>query len=245
MTERRNLGHGVEVQPSGAEATAPERLEATAQLSLLLPYVYRIDRPAPHRPEGEFMMSYGTWDTTPAPITTVEHAATYAAAQARILHSYYGPMTVRVWAHRGDAEHYREEPPASAYVLELGDQTDTINPNTKALVAKNHADGVYDAEKAAMHNPVWSLCVPCHGTKARPTLTEAEAIEKAREVWPEAEGFELTFGGWTFRVGAGYASVTTLGTVARDPQGTRAHALRFMTEESPEVTGTGDLGTSG
>lgn len=73
------------------------------------------------------------------------------------------------------------------------------------------------------HNSVWSLCVPCHGTKARPTLTEAEAIEKAREVWPEAEGFELTFGGWTFRVGAGYASVTTLGTVATDPQGTRAH----------------------
>lgn len=119
---RRALGTGPEVQPPGANATAPELLEATASLSLLLPYAYRIDRPAPHRPEGEFMMSWGTWDTTPGPITTVHHAATYAALQARVGHSYWGPMTVRVWAHRGEAEHYRNDPPASAYVLELGDQ---------------------------------------------------------------------------------------------------------------------------
>ena len=122
MTERRTLGTGPEVQPPGANATAPELLEATASLSLLLPYAYRIDRPAPHRPEGEFMMSWGTWDTTPGPITTVHHAATYAALPARVGHSYWGPMTVRVWAHRGEAEHYRNDPPASAYVLELGDQ---------------------------------------------------------------------------------------------------------------------------
>lgn len=95
------------------------------------------------------------------------------------------------------------------------------------------------------HNAVWSLCVACHGTKARPTLTEAEAIEKAREVWPEAEGFELTFGGWTFRVGAGYASVTTLGTVATDPQGTRRHALRFMQETPDAIPARGDVGGSG
>jgi hypothetical protein len=107
-----------EVQPHGADATAP----LPAGGSLPLPYVYRIDRPAPHRPEGEFMMSYGTWDTAPGPITTVHHAAKFAALQARILHSYWGPMTVQVWAHRGDAEHYRTDPPASAYVLQVGDQ---------------------------------------------------------------------------------------------------------------------------
>lgn len=50
----------------------------------------------------------------------------------------------------------------------------------------------------------------------------------AAEVWPEAEGFERAPGGWTFRVGAGYASVTNSGEVATDPQGTRAHAIRFM-----------------
>lgn len=119
-THRRTLGTGPEVQPPGADATAPEQLAAGG--SLPLPYAYRIDRPAPHRPEGEFMMSYGTWSTRPGPITTVHHAAKFALLQARILHSYWGPMTVRVWAHRGDAEHYRNDPPASAYVLQAGDQ---------------------------------------------------------------------------------------------------------------------------
>lgn len=114
---RRPLGHGVEGQPSGAEATTPG--------SLVLPYAYRIDRPAPHRPEGEFMMSYGTWDTAPGPITTVQAAATYEAARARLEHRYFGPMTVRVWPHRGDDEHYRADPPAGAYVLQLGDHPDT------------------------------------------------------------------------------------------------------------------------
>ncbi|MET8103005.1 hypothetical protein ABZV29_42420 [Streptomyces sp. NPDC005236] len=59
-------------------------------------------------------------------------------------------------------------------------------------------------------------------------LAEAEATEQAREVWPEAEGFERVPGGWTFRVGAGYASVTDSGRVATYPQGTRGHTQRFM-----------------
>jgi len=59
-------------------------------------------------------------------------------------------------------------------------------------------------------------------------MTEAEVTDAARQVWPEAEGFEAIPGGWTFRVGAGYASVTNTGQVATDPQGTRRHAERFM-----------------
>lgn len=59
-------------------------------------------------------------------------------------------------------------------------------------------------------------------------MSEETAIEAARAVWPEAEGFERVPGGWTFRVGAGYASVSDSGLVATDPQGTRGHARRFM-----------------
>ncbi|MFE0389526.1 hypothetical protein ACFW1F_36510 [Streptomyces bungoensis] len=64
--------------------------------------------------------------------------------------------------------------------------------------------------------------------ETREALTD-ELTEKAREVWPEAEGFQQAPGGWTFRVGAGYASITRTGQVATDPQGTRSDAQRFMT----------------
>ncbi|MFZ3562792.1 hypothetical protein [Streptomyces sp. BH055] len=57
-------------------------------------------------------------------------------------------------------------------------------------------------------------------------MDEAAAIERAREVWPEAEGFEPVPGGWTFRVGGGYAWITNAGRVAPDPEGTRSDALR-------------------
>lgn len=127
-----------EVQSDKADATAP----LSAGGSLPLPYAYCIDRPAPHRPEGEFMMSYGTWDTNPGALTTVHHAATYAGLQARTAHQYWGPMTVWVWAHRGEEEHYRNPPPATAYVLQLGDA-----PTLE-------------------HNPVYSLCVPCQTREA-------------------------------------------------------------------------------
>lgn len=64
-------------------------------------------------------------------------------------------------------------------------------------------------------------------------MTEAEMMERAREVWPEAEGFLPNTRGWTFRVGAGYASITNGGVVARDPQGTRYDAVTFMGRRTP------------
>lgn len=70
-------------------------------------------------------------------------------------------------------------------------------------------------------------------------LSQTYARLNAREVWPEAEGFERVPGGWTFRVGAGYASVADSGHVTRDPQGTRSDAKRFMQpqpfEPGPEL----------
>ncbi|MGW5336233.1 hypothetical protein [Streptomyces bauhiniae] len=59
-------------------------------------------------------------------------------------------------------------------------------------------------------------------------MTEETAIETARQTWPEAEGFEPVRGGWTFRVGGGYAWITAAGRVASDPEGLRSHAQRRM-----------------
>lgn len=64
-------------------------------------------------------------------------------------------------------------------------------------------------------------------------IGEAQAIERARAVWPEAEGFLPTTRGWTFRVGGGYASVTAAGVVAREPQGTRFDAVSYMGRRTP------------
>jgi hypothetical protein len=117
---RRPLGTGPEVQPHGAKDTAPVQLEAGDELPQ--PYVYRINRPAPYRAEGTFMISFGTNDTAPTPIIATPHqAALHHALETRLLHRYWGPLTVRVWAHRGPDEHYRAEVPTSAYVLELED----------------------------------------------------------------------------------------------------------------------------
>lgn len=82
----------------------------------------------------------------------------------------------------------------------------------------------------------WKTCEECHvamataaeRTDPMPMISEEAAMEQARGLWPEAEGFERVPGGWTFRVGGGYASVTDAGRVATDPQGTRGHAKRFM-----------------
>lgn len=98
------------------------------------PYCYRIDRPAEHRPEGEFMMSWGSWDTPPGPIRTAHHAATYQGAVCRIQHSYWGPMRVRIWQKR-EGEHYRQEPPADAYSVDLTGGT-TADLAARKLVAE-------------------------------------------------------------------------------------------------------------
>lgn len=60
-------------------------------------------------------------------------------------------------------------------------------------------------------------------------MTEA-MMDQARGLWPEAEGFERCAGGWTFRVGGGYAYITDAGWVASEPEGTRRHAARRMTQ---------------
>ncbi|MFB8000609.1 hypothetical protein ACFC4G_48815 [Streptomyces sp. NPDC056002] len=60
-------------------------------------------------------------------------------------------------------------------------------------------------------------------------MKEETAIESAREVWPEAEGFGRAADGWTFRCGGGYAWITDTGRVATDPEGLRSHARQRIT----------------
>ncbi|WP_158806473.1 MULTISPECIES: hypothetical protein [Streptomyces] len=62
---------------------------------------------------------------------------------------------------------------------------------------------------------------------------EQLAHRKAREVWPEADGFLPHTRGWTFEVEHGYAYVTTAGVVAREPQGTRFDAVSSMGRRTP------------
>lgn len=63
-----------------------------------------------------------------------------------------------------------------------------------------------------------------HGTEDQ----DPPHVQAARQVWPEAEAFERIMGGWTFRCGGGYASVTSAGRVAEHPQGSRIRAAHFM-----------------
>ena len=68
-------------------------------------------------------------------------------------------------------------------------------------------------------------------------VTEDEAETRARQVWPEAEGFLPSTRGWTFRVEHGFAYVTKAGVVARDPQGTRFDAVSAMGRRTPPASG--------
>ncbi|WP_331731269.1 hypothetical protein [Kitasatospora sp. NBC_01300] len=67
-------------------------------------------------------------------------------------------------------------------------------------------------------------------------MDEESAIASARQVWPEAEGFERAPGGWTFRVGGGYAWITDAGQVATDPEGLRSHAGRRIAANGTPTT---------
>lgn len=53
-----------------------------------------------------------------------------AVTLTRYGHGYYGPLRVFVWAHRGDAEHYRQPVPDIADVFEFGP-----NPRLKTWLA--------------------------------------------------------------------------------------------------------------
>lgn len=120
-----------EVQPLGAGATADTPLPAD--------FCTRVDYPARHRDDGPQPMSHGHWGTPPHGVRTMGQMAVYVAAETRVGHAYWGPMTVYVWPTR-EREHYRTPPPTDAYRLELGNQTDTIRPATKQAVLDLHQE---------------------------------------------------------------------------------------------------------
>ena len=59
-------------------------------------------------------------------------------------------------------------------------------------------------------------------------MAEGGGARRPREVWPEAEGFESAPGGWTFRVGGGYAWIMNAGRMATYPEGLRSDARRKL-----------------
>lgn len=101
-----------EVQPQEAGATAltPGQEYVVA--------IWRTDRALIERRGEPLMISWGSWDTPPAPMATYHDAATWEAARTRVMHRYYGPMHVCFWPRRKE-EHWRLPPPADAYTLEL------------------------------------------------------------------------------------------------------------------------------
>jgi hypothetical protein len=130
-----------EEQPTEAGATVTP-LDAGAPLPL--PYCWKVNRPAPHREEGTFTISWGSSEVAPDGFT-VEDAVTYVAAQTRIAHTEKGPLTIWIWQRRED-EHYRMPPPPEAYQAELPSRHDDLS-SCHSLLRRVHDR--LDAQEAA------------------------------------------------------------------------------------------------
>lgn len=86
------------------------------------PYGYRVER----RDGTEWTFTTG-YQTQPEveddrPRCSID-VALRAVTATRYGHSYYGPLRVSVWKHRGDAEHYRQPVPDTAEWFEFGENT--------------------------------------------------------------------------------------------------------------------------
>lgn len=140
-----------EEQPTEADATArpdmvnivtrdsggipPQPRAEVDTIDVTRPYCYRIDqtdRPE-HRPDEDFMLSWGSHKKSPHPlIRNALDVATYQAAETRIAHDYTGPLRVAVWQQRED-EHFRQEPPTDAFVLDLEERRDNLTSARKLV----------------------------------------------------------------------------------------------------------------
>jgi hypothetical protein len=128
-TVTRDSG-GIPPQPG----TTADTIDVTA------PYCYRIDQTdrTENRPDEDFMISWGSAKKSPHwSIKNALDVATYQAAVSRIEHNYLGPLRVSVWQQRPD-EHYRQDPPEDAFLLELGERDDLSMAHT--LVAGINQD---------------------------------------------------------------------------------------------------------
>lgn len=146
-----------EEQPAEADATAhpdmvnivtrdsggipPQPRPEVDTIDVTRPYCYRIDqtdRPA-HRPNEDFMLAWGSCRKAPHPaMRNALDVATYQAAVTRIEHNYLGPLRVAVWQQRQD-EHFRQEPPEDAFVLDLVGRHDDLS-TARELVASVEQD---------------------------------------------------------------------------------------------------------
>lgn len=146
-----------EEQPPGADATAhpdmvnivtrdsggipPQPRPEVDTIDVTRPYCYRIDqtdRPE-NRPDEDFMLAWGSCRKAPHPaMRNALDVATYQGAVTRIEHNYLGPLRVAVWQQRED-EHFRQEPPEDAFVLDLVGRHDDLS-TARQLVASVEQD---------------------------------------------------------------------------------------------------------
>lgn len=118
----------------------PQARTTVDTIDVTAPYCYRIDQTdrTENRPDEDFMISWGSAKKSPHwSIKNALDVATYQAAVSRIEHNYLGPLRVSVWQQRPD-EHYRQDPPEDAFLLELGERDDLSMAHT--LVAGINQD---------------------------------------------------------------------------------------------------------
>lgn len=146
-----------EEQPAAADATdhpdlvnivtrdsggiPPQPRPEVDTIDVTRPYCYRIDRTdrTEHRPDEDFMLSWGSHKKSPHPlIRNALEVATFQAAVTRLEHRYAGPLRIAVWQQRED-EHFRQDPPTDALVLELDARKDNLD-SARDLVASVEQD---------------------------------------------------------------------------------------------------------
>ena len=94
------------------------------------PYGVKVQRADGVR-EWTFSTQYQTAPEDGGPLTPIG-VAQRAAFECRLMHGFYGPLKVSLWAHRGDLEHYRLDPPDDAMVFDFAAQPE-LQPERPTL----------------------------------------------------------------------------------------------------------------
>lgn len=184
-------------------------------------------------------MNYRTWDASDGNYMVI-NGTRYPVINSWVETESSGEGRKRWGIVTGPEAEVQPAPPAEA-TAPLPTEAELADRMFGAGTAQKLVDGPGCTPVMVLDEPLSSWCgeplggnVVCarppghEGEHGTPAIGEAEAIERARAVWPEAEGFLPATYGWTFRVGGGYASITSTGVVAREPQGTRFDAVPYM-----------------
>ena len=100
------------------------------RVDITQPYGVKVQR-ADEVKEWTFSTQYQTAPEDGGPLTPIG-VAQRAAFECRLMHGFYGPLKVSLWAHRGDLEHYRLDPPNDAMVFDFAAQPE-LQPERPTL----------------------------------------------------------------------------------------------------------------